>query len=576
MSYFDDASLVMIPSGYKDQKVYSVKPLDGSGDLTFSRASSATRVASNGLIEKVRTNLILQSQAFNTTWTTNDATVTANTTANPLDGAVNADTITLTGGSSQKRIQQSIAQNGTYTQSVYLKAGTHQFVQFLVGNDVSPYVNFDLINGTRSGAFGSSANIVSVGNGWYRCSMSYSTSTGSDVYIWAVDSLSAARADATSSTGTFFAFGYQFETGDIATDYIATTTAAVSVGPVSGLPRLDYLNSTCPRLLLEPQRSNLSLYSEQLGTASYWFANNSTVTSNNAVSPDGYTNADMYTAAGSGNYLNASAISAGSNTVTFSVFAKAGTAGQFRIREAFYYGTSTVFNLATGTIISGTGTITNYGNGWYRCTHTQTYAAGETSVSWSYDLNGATSGTAYLFGAQAEVGAYATSYIPTLGTSVTRVADAAIKTGISSLIGQTEGTIFVDFVYTQLDSNGLIPVTIGADSSNHAYFYIEGNERINFDFYVAGSDVVSIGTATGFAVKGTRYKIAFAYKANDFAAYINGQLVGTDNSGAIAAFSNFYFGYPYAAGYSTPNTVNQALLFKTRLTNAQLAELTTL
>jgi hypothetical protein len=58
MSTFDDASLVFIPSGYKNQKLYSVKPLSGDGDLTFSRASSATRVASNGLIEKVRTNLV--------------------------------------------------------------------------------------------------------------------------------------------------------------------------------------------------------------------------------------------------------------------------------------------------------------------------------------------------------------------------------------------------------------------------------------------------------------------------------------------------------------------------------------
>jgi hypothetical protein len=45
MSYFDDASLVMIPSGYKTSKVYSVKPTDGTGDLTFTRSNdTATRV----------------------------------------------------------------------------------------------------------------------------------------------------------------------------------------------------------------------------------------------------------------------------------------------------------------------------------------------------------------------------------------------------------------------------------------------------------------------------------------------------------------------------------------------------
>jgi hypothetical protein len=136
--------------------------------------------------------------------------------------------------------------------------------------------------------------------------------------------------------------------------------------------------------------------------------------------------------------------------------------------------------------------------------------------------------------------------------------------------------VFLDFVYTELDSNGLIPITIGSNSSNHMYYYIEGNERINFDFIVGGSDVLSIQTAVGFAVKGTRYKIALAYKANDFAVYINGALIGTQNSGAITGFNDFYFGYPYASGYSYPNRYNAAALWKTRLTNAQLATLTTI
>jgi hypothetical protein len=58
MSYFDDASLVMIPSGYKTSKVYSVKPTDGTGDLAFTRSNdTATRVGPDGLIEKVRTNV---------------------------------------------------------------------------------------------------------------------------------------------------------------------------------------------------------------------------------------------------------------------------------------------------------------------------------------------------------------------------------------------------------------------------------------------------------------------------------------------------------------------------------------
>ena len=70
MSLYKDASLVMIPSAYKDGKLYSIRPTDGSGDFTFSRGSNlaATRVDVNGLIEKGRENLLLQSNQFDTTW----------------------------------------------------------------------------------------------------------------------------------------------------------------------------------------------------------------------------------------------------------------------------------------------------------------------------------------------------------------------------------------------------------------------------------------------------------------------------------------------------------------------------
>ncbi len=95
MSFYSDASLVMIPSGYKTSKVYSAVPTDGSGDLSFSRSNdTATRVGPDGLIEKVRTNLVLQSQTFdNASWnktTDGQVTITANAAAAP-DGTTTAE-----------------------------------------------------------------------------------------------------------------------------------------------------------------------------------------------------------------------------------------------------------------------------------------------------------------------------------------------------------------------------------------------------------------------------------------------------------------------------------------------------
>jgi type 1 fimbria pilin len=91
MSTYDDASLIYYPSGYKEDKIYSLKPTDGSGDLTFTRASSATRVNSDGLIESPRTNLVLYSEEFdNAYWTKTNVTITANATTAP-DGNLTAD-----------------------------------------------------------------------------------------------------------------------------------------------------------------------------------------------------------------------------------------------------------------------------------------------------------------------------------------------------------------------------------------------------------------------------------------------------------------------------------------------------
>jgi hypothetical protein len=212
MSLFTDASLVMIPSGIKDQKIYSVTPTDGSGDLTFTRSNdTATRVASNGLIERVRTNLLQSSGDISTQstyWNANQSGVTTQNAAVAPDGTTTAALITPDGIGTYSGVRSAVdptlsAVPNTY--SVYLKtnSGTAA-VKILVIDIGSTFHQIDVTATTT----------------WTRYTLNFTPAAGAaGVYI-------------TSSGSTaWLAWGAQLETGDIATDYIATTTAAVSVGP---------------------------------------------------------------------------------------------------------------------------------------------------------------------------------------------------------------------------------------------------------------------------------------------------------------------------------------------------------
>ena len=379
--------------------------------------------------------------------------------------------------------------------------------------------------------------------------------------------------------------------GQLAFTRSTTATRVNSAGLIEAsavnVPRLDYLNSTCPRLLLEPQRTNLANYSQQ---ADLYTLIGATIGSNVLASPDGTVNADsIIEDASNGNHVfyNFSATTFTAAAHTASVFAKKGSRDWCALQ--IYDGSqgfTAFFNLNTGVVGTitgvGTSTITNYGNGWYRCTITATTAAGSTGGIAVYSsaanstpsyagTNGVTAG--YFYGWQLELGAYATSYIPTTAAAVTRGADAASKTGISSLIGQTEGTLFADFEFNgKYDLSGNIPILIYTGTSE-AYIFVNTSGILFLDILNAGVVQATISGSIGAV---GRKKIAFAYKANDFVGYMNGVQIGTDTSGSVGAMANLNVGSYRTTGYLTTGGINQALLFTTRLTNAQLAELTTI
>jgi len=350
----------------------------------------------------------------------------------------------------------------------------------------------------------------------------------------------------------------------------------------SGVPRLDYLGSTCPKILLEPQRSNIVTQSETFDNAAWTKYNSSTITANTVISPDGTQDADTLTVSTpvySGLYQP---ISGAAGNYVVSIFAKKGTKNWFYMFDHSAAGQAW-FNLDTGTLGSVstgyTATITPYGNGWFRCTMYRN--SGGTPGYFQIGLSDAdgfstptSTGTAYIWGAQVEAGTYATSYIPTTSAAVTRVADVAIKTGISSLIGQTEGTGYVEFDFNaKYSSSGIMLLQLAGSAGQNIYFGVGTNNQY---FYEVQNSTYEVSITGYFTTQGIK-KVAFAYKQNDFVLYINGVQIGFDTTGTLPTCTEIYLGsFKANSNYNLSSTISQALLFKTRLTNAQLAELTTL
>ena len=577
-SFFDDASLVQIPSGYKVGTLFSVKPTDGTGDLTFTRSNdTATRVGPDGLIEKVRTNLQTYSQDFtNAVWVPDSVSISGGQT--DPNGGTTAALVTAT-TSTSVYFYTSSTTVGTY--SVYAKAGNRSIFSILNGS----YNNggsFNLATQTATSAGQSSfAKIEDVGGGWYRCSVYISSA-----YLFLIALSDISGGGMNSGDTMSFAFA-QRELGDIATDYIPTTTAAVSVGVLANLPRLDYSGgATCPKLLLEGQRTNVCLWSEQINNAA-WVKEDATITANAVTSPSGYQDADTLTdtTANTRHRVYSAALSFTAGTAyTFSVFVKKESSGRFLLLNAANgAGALAALDLDTLAVtnLNGTGKVEGYGNGWYRFSVTGTAATTQNAPIFiqmqtaATDLPYVGNGSSfYLWGAQLEAGSYATSYIgPTLGAAVTRGADLASKTGISSLIGQLAGTFYAEWTATAIGAVSEISLSAGTNQDAIRLRQTSGGA---LQLLVNNSAIAQASIPTAYAVQiGSNYKLAVGYAANDFVFYVNGEQIGTDNSGTPPTCSQFQTDRGAQDGASLLIAkLNQVLIFPTRLTNAQLAELT--
>ncbi len=405
------------------------------------------------------------------------------------------------------------------------------------------------------------------------------TSTGKAIWIAPID-----NSNNTVDGGYLdFAFA-QWEQGSTATEYFPTTTRL-------NIPRIDYTNGSCPSLLVEPQRTNLILRSDEFDNVS-WTKVSTTVTANSINSPSGNLTADTITATG---LIGLRVVQ--TNTISFtasasyslSVFAKKGTNNFIQlILPMGVGGMFANFNIDTGVVgtlgtVTGsvpTSSITNFGNGWYRCVINFTATATTdnlasiaivTSASASRAEANTLTTSVYLWGAQLEVGSYPTSYIPTVASSVTRNADVISKTGISSLIGQTEGTLFFEGRFLS-SVNFDFDLRLSDGTANNYITLFNVGLKPTVSIGRSGSVVFNTGSLLSNFVVGQNTKIAITYKNNSFNVYQNGVLKANQNSGSIPLnLQNISISDGFRTAY-----INSVQLYKTALTDTECIALTTL
>jgi hypothetical protein len=564
MSLLDTASLIVTPNAYKEGKLYSVIPSDGSGDMSVVRATTATRVNSAGLVELVPYNLIRRSEEFNLIWSPVRSSITANSTTAP-NGTLTADTLIDDTNNNIHYISQTFtAINGAATISIYAKANQISQIQLVAtGGTTAMGRGFNLATGTTfaESVGGVSSNdlgqsITDVGNGWYRCEMSW-TSTGQNEF-WILLSVSnAATYSGTGANGVYI-WGAQAVEGSTALPYQKTETRL-------NIPRLDYSNGTCPSLLVEPQRTNLARYSSSFDNAAwakFVLGSGSTipvVTANYAISPDGTQNADrLQCTLGSSGYSIIQQSYLVSGTHTGSIWVKSNTNANQNIYFRVYGNTTPFVVTPTWTRIDLTEVDGDY------LTIGLRDSIGYTN--YSCDIS--------IWGAQLEAGSYSTSYIPTTSASVTRNADQISKTGISSLIGQTEGTLFAEIYADQAgSSNNWFEIN---DGTTNNWIFL-GKEGVSMRGYIRTSSTTHFDNTTFTITDNAPMKVALAYKSGDYAFYINGTLIASGSSSfAISGtISNVNIGSGLIP-IGDSSAYKATALWKTRLTNTQLVQLTTI
>jgi len=392
----------------------------------------------------------------------------------------------------------------------------------------------------------------------------------------------------TATQTSLYMQGYQSFIGSI------TNISVIEITDDTNLPRINYENfsfdgsgniipdSGCGSWLWEPQSTNLIPYSEDFSDAS-WIKNQTTITQNATISPSGLIDASMISEDNTNNFHRVRrAISPPVNS-TLSIFAKKGTNDKFLL----WSGASGVgFDLTLGTInnVSGlnpslSSSIKDFGNGWYRCSITDnsvnSFGVYPLQDFSGFIYQGSSTNNFYIWGAQLEQQSYATSYIPTSGSQVTRNQDVCINgaTG-AGLINSTEGVLYAEIAALADDiTSRKISLNTGTFSNQVTISFASGTSNTIRCIIYDGSSVVSNLSFSASNI--TLYnKIAISYKSGDTQLWVNGVKVGLSTS-TFSGLNLTNLNFNSGSGEPFFGKTKCVAVFPI-LTDAELTELTTI
>ena len=348
-------------------------------------------------------------------------------------------------------------------------------------------------------------------------------------------------------------------------------------------------DATLHGYLAEGARTNLITYSEQFDNAA-WVKDSGNISADTMLAPDGKSSADSFIEDTTTNVHDihpSLSVSIGT-TYTASIYAKSKSGNRYILASgmglisAGYYIT---YDLSNGTVtnVGGGGTGATYsiqsvGNGWYRCIVTFTamstlypiWNLNNTFITNNIYQGDGTSGI-YLWGAQLEVGAFASSYIPTTTASVTR--NAEIKTDIVlSNIDINKGSIYLEFIPNHVVSGTVFMFGSYVDTNNYTAILHDATNLI-FRKRITGTNYDATIALT--YVNGTSYKISATWGASGTTIYLNGG-AGTPHANitALQLAATFQLGSDGNSLQHLYGTVRNVKIWKKALTDTQLINLT--